>query len=131
MHRSPTSNVELSDQWLAATLEEYKSLRVEIIDAIQAGRQIMQVGITGLSVLVGLGLQRISPFLAVLLLMVLVPVLAVFITAGALGEFFEQSGQVHISHIGRRLSIALSLDLNLGIFPLRNGSGGFGVTLNM
>lgn len=88
-NRSPTSNVEVPDQWLAATLEEYKSLRVEIIDAIQAGRQIMQVGITGISVLVGLGLQRISPFLAVLLLMILVPVLAIFITAGALGEFFR------------------------------------------
>jgi hypothetical protein len=41
-------------QWVMAALEEYKSLRVEIVDAIQAQRQIMQIGLTGLSVLVGL-----------------------------------------------------------------------------
>ncbi|MGQ0773291.1 MAG: hypothetical protein ACT4NY_02555 [Pseudonocardiales bacterium] len=86
---SPMSSAEPSAQWLAASLEEYKSLRAEIVDAIQAQRQIMQIGITGLSVLVGLGLQRIDPLLAVLLLMILVPMLAIFITAGALGEFFR------------------------------------------
>lgn len=80
---------EPSPQWLAATLEEYKSIRAEIIDAIQAQRQIMQIGVTGLSVLIGLGLQRINPFLAVLLLMILVPILAIFITTGALGELFR------------------------------------------
>jgi len=86
---SPMPSSEPSAQWLAASLEEYKSLRIEIVDAIQAQRQIMQLGITGLSVLVGLGLQRINPLLAVLLLMALVPMLAIFITAGALGEFFR------------------------------------------
>lgn len=82
-------SAEPSTQWLAASLEEYKSLRAEIVDAIQAQRQIMQIGITGLSVLIGLGLQRIDPLIAVLLLMILVPILGIFITAGALGEFFR------------------------------------------
>lgn len=83
------SSAEPSAQWLMTALEEYKSLRAEIVDSIQAQRQIMQVGITGLSVLVGLGLQRINPLLAVLLLMILIPILAIFITAGALGELFR------------------------------------------
>jgi hypothetical protein len=49
----------------------------------------MQIGITGLSVLVGFGLQHINPFLVAFLLMILVPLLAIFITTGALGEFFR------------------------------------------
>jgi len=84
-----TPSAEPSAQWLTAALEEYKSLRAEIVDSIQAQRQIMQVGMTGLSVLIGLGLQRINSLFAVLLLMMLVPMLAIFITAGALGEFFR------------------------------------------
>ena len=74
---------------MAATLEEYKSLRAEIVDAIQAQRQIMQLGVTGLSVLIGLGLQSIDQLLAILLLVLLVPILGNFITAGALGELFR------------------------------------------
>lgn len=78
-------------QWLIAALEEYKSLRVEIIDAIEAQRKIMQLGVTGLSVLIGLGLQQIGPLLAVFLLTLLVPTMAIFVTAGALGERFRAS----------------------------------------
>lgn len=80
-----------SDQWLSAALEEYRSLRVEILDAIEAQRKIMQLGVTGLSVLIGLGLQQISPVLAVVLLTLLVPTVAIFITGGALGERFRAS----------------------------------------
>lgn len=82
---------KLPDQWLAAALEEYRSLRAEIVDAIEAQRKTMQLGVTGLSVLIGLGLQQISPLLAVVLLTLLVPTLAIFITAGALGERFRAS----------------------------------------
>jgi hypothetical protein len=53
-------------QWVTAALEEYKSLRVEIIDAVQTQRQIMQIWLTGSSVLIGLGLQDVNPLLAVL-----------------------------------------------------------------
>jgi hypothetical protein len=77
------------EQWLTAALEEYRSLRIEIIDAIEAQRKIMQLGVTALSVLIGLGLQRISPLLTVTLLTLLVPTVAIFITAGALGELFR------------------------------------------
>ena len=45
------STIEHSDQWLIAALEEYRSLRVEIVDAIDTQRKIMQLGVTGLSVL--------------------------------------------------------------------------------
>jgi hypothetical protein len=77
------------EQWLTAALEEYRSLRIEIIDAIEAQRKIMQLGVTALSVLIGLGLQRISPLLTVTLLTLLVPTVAIFVTAGALGELFR------------------------------------------
>ncbi|MGH3767167.1 MAG: hypothetical protein ACRDTX_18770 [Pseudonocardiaceae bacterium] len=79
------------DQWLTTALEEYKSLRVEIVDAIEAQRKIMQLGVTGLSVLIGLGLQQNNQFLTVFLLTLLVPSMAIFITAGALGERFRAS----------------------------------------
>lgn len=79
------------DQWLIVALEEYKSLRIEIVDAIEAQRKIMQLGVTALSVLIGLGSQQINPFLAVVLLTLLVPTVAIFITAGALGERFRAS----------------------------------------
>jgi hypothetical protein len=69
-------------------LEEYKSLRVEIVDAIQAQRQIMQIGLTGLAV-IGLGLQGINPLIAVFILAILVPTVTIFITAGTLGELFR------------------------------------------
>jgi hypothetical protein len=87
--RTSSSSSDPPPQWVTAALEEYKSLRVEIIDAIQAQRQIMQIGLTGLSVLVGLGLQGINPLLAVLILALLVPTVTIFITAGALGELFR------------------------------------------
>lgn len=82
---------KLPDQWLIAALEEYRSLRVEIVDAIEAQRKIMQLGLTGLSVLIGLGLQQISPLFTVVLFMLLAPTVAIFITAGALGERFRAS----------------------------------------
>lgn len=64
-------------------------IKFEIVDAIQAQRQIMQIGLTGLSVLIGLGLQGIKPLLAVLILALLVPTVAIFIIAGALGELYR------------------------------------------
>lgn len=79
------------DQWLVAALEEYRSLRVEIIDSIESQRKTMQLGVTAISVLIGLGLQQMSPLLSVVLLTLLVPVVAIFITAGALGERFRAS----------------------------------------
>jgi len=76
-------------KWLSVALEEYDALRVEIIDAIQAQRTIMQVGTAGLSVLIGLGLQQERSPLGVLILAFLVPILAVFVTAGSLGEMLR------------------------------------------
>ncbi|MGH2620966.1 MAG: hypothetical protein ACRDHG_10420 [Anaerolineales bacterium] len=64
--RNAALGAEFSVQWLTASLEEYKAIRAEIVDSIQAQRQIMQVGVTGLSVLVGFGLQNINPLLAVM-----------------------------------------------------------------
>lgn len=95
LHQFDSSTVDAVDKsrerWLIAAMEEYKSLRVEILDAIDAQRKIMQLGVTGLSVLIGLGLQPIKPLLTIALLTLLVPTLAIFITAGALGERFRAS----------------------------------------
>ena len=76
-------------EWLTMALEEYRALRVEIVEAIQAQRTIMQVGTTGLAVLIGFGLQRIGPLSSVLILTLLVPAVAIFTTVGALGELFR------------------------------------------
>lgn len=84
----PTSG-QNSGLWLTAALEEYRSIRIEIVDAIQAQRTIMQLGATALSVLIGLGLQDIDPLLAASVLAVVVPTAALFITAGASGELFR------------------------------------------
>jgi hypothetical protein len=88
-NRLSLPNADPPPQWVTAALEEYKSLRAEIVDSIQAQRQIMQIGLTGLSVLIGLGLQGINPLLAVLILALLVPTVAIFVTVGALGELFR------------------------------------------
>lgn len=76
-------------EWLAIALEEYRALRAEIVEAIQAQRTIMQVGTTGVAVLIGFGLQRIGPLPTVMILMLLVPLVAMFTTVGALGELFR------------------------------------------
>jgi len=75
--------------WLTVALEEYKALRAEIIEAIQAQRTIMQLGITGVSVLIGLGVQRVPSLLATVILALLVPAVAVFITTAAWGELLR------------------------------------------
>lgn len=85
---APTS-YHNDNQWLTVALEEYRSIRIEIVDAIQAQRTIMQLGITGLSVLIGFGLQDIDPLLAASILVIVTPIVAIFITAGAMGELFR------------------------------------------
>lgn len=75
--------------WLIVALEEYKALRTEIVDSIQAQRTIMQLGVTGVSVLIGLGLQRTPSLLASIILAMLVPSLTFFITTAAWGELFR------------------------------------------
>jgi hypothetical protein len=89
----------------------------------------MQIGITGLSVLVGFGLQHINPFLAAFLLMVLVPLLAIFITAGALGEFFRATRASSFLAYRKGLSIVSFRGPGLGsrLRLPKNGNNGFDV----
>src|ERR1700704_1365086 len=87
--RGPQSDPQPPAEWLTIALEEYRALRAEIVEAIQAQRTIMQVGTTGVAVLIGFGLQRIGPFPSVMILTVLVPAVAIFTTVGALGELFR------------------------------------------
>jgi hypothetical protein len=85
--RDPELTAVVSSDWVTVAMEEYKALRVEIIDAIQAQRRIMLLGVTGLSVLIGLGLQRIPPFLAIVVLTIIVPMITLSIIGAAFGEF--------------------------------------------
>ena len=75
--------------WLIVALEEYKALRTEIVDSIHAQRTIMQLGVTGVSVLIGLGLQQAPSLLASIILAMLVPSVTFFITTAAWGELFR------------------------------------------
>ncbi len=83
---SPAASASL---WFTIVLEEYKALRVEIVDAIHAQRTIMQLGVTGVSVLIGIGLQRTPSLLASIILTILVPFVTFFITTAAWGELFR------------------------------------------
>lgn len=75
--------------WLMVALEEYKALRAEIIESIQAQRTILQLGVTGISALIGLGLYQAPSLLASTILAVLVPFVTFFITTAAWGELFR------------------------------------------
>ena len=119
--RTSSSSSDPPPQWVTAALEEYKSLRVEIIDAIQAQRQIMQIGLTGLSVLIGLGLQGINPLLAVFILALLVPTVTILSLPEHSVNSFEQPELARFSPTGKESSIAPSSVLR----PLRNGNSGF------
>jgi hypothetical protein len=111
------------DQWLIVALEEYKSLRIEIVDAIEAQRKIMQLGVTALSVLIGLGLQQINPFLAVVLLTLLVPTVAILSRLEHSVSVSVHPERAIFSLAGKSLLMKLSLDPNR---PWR-GKNGFEV----
>lgn len=83
------SNSLVASAWLIVALEEYKALRAEIVDSIQAQRTVMQLGFTGVSLLIGLGLQRTPSLLASIILVMLVPSVAFFITTAAWGELLR------------------------------------------
>jgi hypothetical protein len=74
---------------LTAALEEYKALRAEILDAMQGQRTISQLGIAGISVLVGLGAQRLPSLIGSLVLALLVPAAGAFVTTAVWGELLR------------------------------------------
>jgi hypothetical protein len=78
-------------RWLAAALAEYESLRAESLQAQQAQLYILQFGITGVAVLIGLGLQKNDPLLAIPVLLFLVPLLSMSIAAIWFVEIFRSS----------------------------------------
>lgn len=68
------------DPWLAVALEEYKSLRVESLEAIGRLQQIAQYGLatTGVAISAAVVASETDAVLAALVLMVLVPLLVLF-----------------------------------------------------
>jgi hypothetical protein len=80
---------EALTRWLTAALAEYQSLRTESLQAQQAQQTILQFGITGVAVLLGLSLQLENKVLAILLLLFLVPLLSIFIVTVWFTELFR------------------------------------------
>jgi hypothetical protein len=76
-------------RWLTTALAEYNSLRAESLQAQQAQQNILQFGIAGIAVLIGLGLQNNDEFLSILVLLFLVPLLSIFIVSVWFVEIFR------------------------------------------
>jgi hypothetical protein len=85
---SATIRTEDNDvtRWLTAALSEYSSLREESLRALQVQNTIMQFGIAGIAVLIGVALQNSDPILSILILLFLVPLLAIFLVNIWAGE---------------------------------------------
>jgi hypothetical protein len=80
---------DAATRWLTAALAEYQSLRAESLQAQQAQLTILQFGITGVAVLVGLSLQLENEGLAILLLLLMVPLVSIFIVSVWFTEIFR------------------------------------------
>jgi hypothetical protein len=86
---------EQSERWLSTTLEEYKSLRQESLQALAQQQTVLQFGLSVLGVLVGLAVQQADkePLLSIILGAGFVPLVAVFVAIIWVGEF-ERLGRV-------------------------------------
>jgi hypothetical protein len=80
---------ETLTRWLTAALAEYQSLRQESLQAQKEQQTILQYGITGVGILIGLALQLDAEILAILLLLYLVPLLGIFIISVWFTEIFR------------------------------------------
>ena len=80
---------DAATRWLTAALAEYQSLRTESLQAQHAPQTILQFGITGVAVLVGLSLQLKNQVLAILLLLYMVPLVSIFIVSVWFTEIFR------------------------------------------
>jgi hypothetical protein len=80
---------DAATRWLSAALAEYQSLRTESLQAQHAQQTILQFGITGVAVLVGLSLQLENEGLAILLLLLMVPLVSIFIVSVWFTEIFR------------------------------------------
>ncbi|BAL90127.1 hypothetical protein AMIS_49070 [Actinoplanes missouriensis 431] len=76
-------------RWTTVALAEYQSLRAESLQAQQAQQTIMQFGITGIAVLIGLSLQVEERLIAILALLFVVPLLSIFIVSVWFVEIFR------------------------------------------
>jgi hypothetical protein len=95
-------------RWLTAALSEYSSLREESLRALQVQNTIMQFGIAGIAVLIGVALQNSDPVLSILILLFLVPLLAIFLVniwAGELTRVVRASN--YISGLEERINAVI------------------------
>lgn len=67
--------------WLSAALEEYKALRGEMIQSVNGQQTVLRFGLTGLAVLIGVGLRTADLLLSMALLLLLAPLVTFFIVA--------------------------------------------------
>jgi hypothetical protein len=83
-----TENDDLT-RWLTAVLAEYQTLRAESLQAQRAQQTVLQYGLTGVALLIGLTLQLESELLAILVLLYMVPLLSIVIVTVWFTEIFR------------------------------------------
>lgn len=85
------------DRWLAAVLAEYASLREESLRAIEAQHTTLRYGMTGVAVVIGIGLKiAVSDVpdevaLGVAFLALVVPILTILVTGVWQGEIWRMT----------------------------------------
>lgn len=89
----PDTRDAAKDRWLQGALEEYRSLREESLQGLRAQQLGVQLGVTLLAALIGVGVGVADQLTRAVLLDVAVPVLAIFLTILWQGEL-ERSVRV-------------------------------------
>jgi hypothetical protein len=83
---TPGSSDHERDRWVQSALEEYKSLRDESLKALQAQQLGLQIGVTLLAALIGIGLKLSDHLTGAVLLDVASPLLVILLTIVWQGE---------------------------------------------
>ncbi len=97
------------DDWLTASLEEYRSLREESLQAIDRQLRILGLGTTALGVVLGLGVKAgTGSATATVLLVFFSPLLALLVCILWLGEMERMvRAGAHIASLEHRISDAI------------------------
>jgi hypothetical protein len=109
----PNTTDAAKDRWLQGALEEYRSLREESLQGLRAQQLGVQIGVTLLAALIGVGVGVADQLTRAVLLDVAVPLLAIFLTILWQGEL-ERSVRV-----GRYLADRERVISKVGFLPRR------------
>ena len=116
-----------ADAWLAIAVEEYKTLREESLQAQRQHHSALQLGFSGLAVLVGLSVALHDRAVAAVVLLTAVPLLVAATTLVWLNELrrmvragaylVEVEGHLNDSAAGRVPAVGWETSLRLGTGP--------------